>query len=312
MGEKRAVCPRGICHHHGAGPDGIHHARRKSPSTSYRKIEGYPTGRDVISALDSSTAGPTYRAGILRQAAMKRLEALEAKHKSRARSPSRCSAPPRLTKLLYEAHPLVAALPLGAEPGERRPVQARRRSRGAAVERAVAPRRDHFGGHPEFCTWTGARLTRGPDVVVPPAQGDPLAAGAARLGGPAGGELARCGSSGPSWVVKQAGEYAAKVARHRQRRRVVRHRAGRYHRAVAHGRMDFPARGTGRTHQALTMRKIQILPRCGRQPDRRRRSRRAAPRRSSRNSSKTRSTPALKPLAIEIEQGGKDAHPHRR
>ena len=41
------------------------------------ELEGRPTGRDIVAALDSATAGPTYRAGILRAAALERLDALE-------------------------------------------------------------------------------------------------------------------------------------------------------------------------------------------------------------------------------------------
>src|SRR6266566_3421828 len=41
------------------------------------ELEGRPTGRDVVAALDAATAGPTYRAGILRSHAIERLRALE-------------------------------------------------------------------------------------------------------------------------------------------------------------------------------------------------------------------------------------------
>ena len=44
------------------------------------EIEGRPTGHDVVSSLDASSYGPTYRAGVLREAALQRLEALERKH----------------------------------------------------------------------------------------------------------------------------------------------------------------------------------------------------------------------------------------
>src|SRR2546430_4897668 len=42
-----------------------------------QELEGRPTGKDVIAALDGATAGPTYRAGLLRANALDRLEALE-------------------------------------------------------------------------------------------------------------------------------------------------------------------------------------------------------------------------------------------
>jgi hypothetical protein len=67
------------------------------------ELEGRPTGRDIVAALDSATAGPTYRAGILRQHAIDRLRALEAEHGVRAVG-FEMLGPPRLTKILYEAH----------------------------------------------------------------------------------------------------------------------------------------------------------------------------------------------------------------
>jgi hypothetical protein len=79
------------------------------------ELEGRPTGRDVISALDGATAGPTYRAGAMRAAALARLEALEREHGVRSVA-FELLGPPRLTKMLYEAQvvselvPHVAAL----------------------------------------------------------------------------------------------------------------------------------------------------------------------------------------------------------
>ena len=63
------------------------------------------TGRDVIAALESSVMGPTYRAGILREDALRRLWALEELHGEDG-YPSvafELLGPPRLSKLLFEA-----------------------------------------------------------------------------------------------------------------------------------------------------------------------------------------------------------------
>ena len=85
-----------------------------------QELEGRPTGRDVVGALDAATAGPTYRAGLLREAALKRLDALEAQHRVRSVG-FEMLGPPRLTKMLYEAYlisrlkPSVQAL-AGADP----------------------------------------------------------------------------------------------------------------------------------------------------------------------------------------------------
>src|SRR5206468_1375931 len=67
------------------------------------ELQGRPTGKDIVAALDASTAGPTYRAGVLRRNAAGRLRALEDSRKSRGVA-YEMRGPPRLTKLLYEAY----------------------------------------------------------------------------------------------------------------------------------------------------------------------------------------------------------------
>src|SRR5216683_3325564 len=67
------------------------------------ELEGRPTGRDVVAALDAATAGPTYRAGMLRASALARLRSLEQETQSRAVA-YEMLGPPRLTKLLWESH----------------------------------------------------------------------------------------------------------------------------------------------------------------------------------------------------------------
>lgn len=67
-----------------------------------REIRGHPTGKDVVAALDASTSGPTYRAGVLREAALGRMEALEQERGIYAVA-YEMLGPPRLTKLLFEA-----------------------------------------------------------------------------------------------------------------------------------------------------------------------------------------------------------------
>ena len=66
------------------------------------EIEGRPTGREMVSAMDASSYGPTYRAGVLREAALQRLEALQKKHNVRSIA-FEMLGPPRLAKLLFEA-----------------------------------------------------------------------------------------------------------------------------------------------------------------------------------------------------------------
>jgi NAD(P)-dependent dehydrogenase (short-subunit alcohol dehydrogenase family) len=65
-----------------------------------REIVGHPTGHDVVAALDASTSGPTFRAGVLRQSALEYMDALE---QDGPRSVGfEMLGPPRLTKLLFE------------------------------------------------------------------------------------------------------------------------------------------------------------------------------------------------------------------
>ena len=67
------------------------------------ELQGRPTGRDIVTALDSATAGPTYRAGILRSVAVDRLRRLETEHGVRSIA-FEMLGPPRLSKNLFEAH----------------------------------------------------------------------------------------------------------------------------------------------------------------------------------------------------------------
>ena len=67
------------------------------------EIEGGNSGLDVVAALDSVSMGPTYRAGILRESALKHMAKLEAEHGIDSVA-FEILGPPRLSKLLYEAH----------------------------------------------------------------------------------------------------------------------------------------------------------------------------------------------------------------
>jgi hypothetical protein len=66
------------------------------------ELRGGATGHDIVQALDGSVMGPSYRAGILRQAALARLRQLEIQHQDDSIA-FEILGPPRLSKLLYEA-----------------------------------------------------------------------------------------------------------------------------------------------------------------------------------------------------------------
>ncbi|MDJ0945884.1 MAG: hypothetical protein QNJ30_20650 [Kiloniellales bacterium] len=67
-----------------------------------RELSGGNTGRDVIAALDAAITGSSYRGGVLRQAAINRLHALESELGESVAF--EILGPPRLSKLLFEAH----------------------------------------------------------------------------------------------------------------------------------------------------------------------------------------------------------------
>ena len=136
------------------------------------ELQGRPTGKDIVAALDASTAGPTYRAGLLRRNAVSRLRALEADHGARGVA-YEMLGPPRLTKLLYEAYlcgrlrPSVRAL-AGSRPAELAAAAQRLLEADAALRQHIIS-----VGLPIVLP-DGKRVFRGSTVVVPPGPGDPL------------------------------------------------------------------------------------------------------------------------------------------
>jgi hypothetical protein len=72
------------------------------------EIRGGNTGHDIINALDNATLNPTYRAGFLFESAIQQLKHLEEENKTRSVA-FEILGPPRLSKLLYEAHLLELA-----------------------------------------------------------------------------------------------------------------------------------------------------------------------------------------------------------
>lgn len=67
------------------------------------EIKGLNTGHDIVAALDNSTMGPTYRAGYMRNGAIEEIERI-VKETGVESVAFEQLGPPRLSKLLYEAH----------------------------------------------------------------------------------------------------------------------------------------------------------------------------------------------------------------
>jgi len=138
------------------------------------ELQGRPTGKDIVAALDASTAGPTYRAGLLRRNAVGRLRGLETKHGSRGVA-YEMLGPPRLTKLLYEAYLCGRVRSSVRALADSRPAEL-----AAAAQRLLqddAGLRQHIisVGLPIVLP-DGKSVYRGSVVVVPPVDADPLQA----------------------------------------------------------------------------------------------------------------------------------------
>lgn len=67
------------------------------------EIRGGNTGHDIINALDNATLSPTYRAGFMFQGALEKMKRLEKENNTNSVA-FEMLGPPRLSKLLYEAH----------------------------------------------------------------------------------------------------------------------------------------------------------------------------------------------------------------
>ncbi|HEV2750852.1 MAG TPA: hypothetical protein VGV12_10055 [Gemmatimonadales bacterium] len=138
------------------------------------ELEGRPTGRDVVAALDAATAGPTYRAAMLRGAALERLRGLEREAGSRAVA-FEMLGPPRLTKLLWESYlcgllrPSVRAL-ADSQAGELS------RAAHTRIERDTTLRSHILSVGIPILTPDGDRVYRGQQVAVPGDGADPRSA----------------------------------------------------------------------------------------------------------------------------------------
>jgi len=138
------------------------------------ELEGRPTGKDVVAALDAATAGPTYRAGVLRSYAIQRLKALEQEH-GEHHVAYEMLGPPRLTKLLYEAYVCGRIRPSVRALAESK-VAALADEAHALLGRDADLRRHILSVGLPIVTPDGERVYRGSFVVVPAEDCDPLAA----------------------------------------------------------------------------------------------------------------------------------------
>jgi NAD(P)-dependent dehydrogenase (short-subunit alcohol dehydrogenase family) len=137
-----------------------------------REILSHPTGKDVVTALDAATMGPTYRAGALRSIAIDHMEALEAE--SGVRSVAyEMLGPPRLSKLLFEGEILSRLFGTLQAAAALEPGDAAARAHALVQEDADFRQRIVSIGLPIVLP-DGDHVLRGAQVRVPPDADVPL------------------------------------------------------------------------------------------------------------------------------------------
>lgn len=137
-----------------------------------REIQAHPTGTDIVSALDAASMGPTYRAGVLRSAAIGRMEELEAEAGVSSVA-FEMLGPPRLSKLLFEGA-ILERLYGTMEAGRALdPDETAERAKALVEEDSDLRQRIVSIGLPILMP-DGAHLLRGPEVKVAPEEDIPL------------------------------------------------------------------------------------------------------------------------------------------
>ena len=138
-----------------------------------REIMGHPTGHDVVAALDAATSGPTYRAGVLRETALRRMDEMQ-RERGEHSVGFEMLGPPRLTKLLYEAEILRRLFSGLDEVAALDPDDVARRA-GVLVEEDADLRTRILSAKLAVLLPDGARVLRGRKVEIEPAPGEPVA-----------------------------------------------------------------------------------------------------------------------------------------
>ncbi|HTR19623.1 MAG TPA: hypothetical protein VMH88_02110 [Gemmatimonadales bacterium] len=137
------------------------------------ELEGRPTGRDIVAALDAATAGPTYRAGILRSHALERLRRIEQERGARSVA-YEMLGPPRLSKMLFEAYLCALLVPSVEALASADPEQFSAAAHDL-VRRDATLRRYILSVGLPIVTPDGRAVYRGSVIIVPPTGRDPLA-----------------------------------------------------------------------------------------------------------------------------------------
>ncbi|KAA3616174.1 MAG: short-chain dehydrogenase [Calditrichaeota bacterium] len=135
------------------------------------ELKGGNTGHDIINALDNATMGPTYRAGILRQRALKRMQDLMEENNC----PSvafELLGPPRLSKLLFEGHLFKLAFKTMANVRNATVTEMSKKLEKIISEDKKLRSEIISIGIPILMP-NGKQLLRGPTMKIPPYRGEP-------------------------------------------------------------------------------------------------------------------------------------------
>ncbi len=133
-----------------------------------RELTGAATGKDIVAALDAATMGPTYRAGYLRESALRMLTALEVETGTSSVA-FEMLGPPRLAKLLFEAHLLKLAGKDFAGVLSLTPEALSKKAETIVSETARLRSEIISIGIPILLA-DGTRLVRGKHIKIPPAK----------------------------------------------------------------------------------------------------------------------------------------------
>ncbi len=133
------------------------------------EVKGGNTGHDIINALDNSVMGPTYRAGVMRASVLQQMKELAAAHEADSVA-FELLGPPRLSKLLFEAHLLKLAYQTLAGVRAQNPEEMATRLETEIMRNARLRAEIISIGIPILLT-DGRHLLRGPDIKIPPFRG---------------------------------------------------------------------------------------------------------------------------------------------
>jgi hypothetical protein len=134
------------------------------------EIRGGNTGHDIINALDNATLNPTYRAGFLFQRAREEMKRLEEEHNINSVA-FEFLGPPRLSKLLYEAHLLYQGLGT-MKSVLRTPAEELAKKLEGIIRSEPRVRSEIISIGIPILLSDGTTLLRGPQIKIPPFRGE--------------------------------------------------------------------------------------------------------------------------------------------